>query len=138
MNMNNEPIRLPALVALVVVLACAIAVSLLLHLEPKEAVSLVLGVLAVFAPALAVTESKRARTDSPATIEAKWQAHASAVASDLADRTGTPVEVTVPDIDLSTPAEGDAGAGDELDPADLKRRVEYLEGAVNVLVRNAS
>lgn len=111
MNMNNEPIRLPALIALVVVLACAIAVSLLLHLEPKEAVSLVLGVLAVFAPALAVTESKRARTDSPATIEAKWQAHATSVATDLADRTGPAViEIGKATIDLSTPAEFDEPA----------------------------
>lgn len=104
MNMTNEPIRLPALIALIVVIACAIAVSFLLDLEPADAVALVVGVLALFTPALAVTESKRARTDSPATIEAKWQAHASAVATDLADRTETPAQITAPDIDLSTPA----------------------------------
>jgi len=72
MNMNNEPIRLPALIALVVILACAVAISLLLGLELDVALATVLGVLAVIgAPVVAITESKRARTDSPATIESR-------------------------------------------------------------------
>lgn len=112
MNMNTEPIRLPTLIALFVVVACAVAVSLLLGLELADAVALVLGVLAVVgAPAVAVTESKRSRTDSPATITATWEAHASAVASDLADRTEAPIERTAPGIDLSSPASLDEPGG---------------------------
>lgn len=103
MNMSTEPIRLPALIALVVVIACVIALSLLLHLEPENAVALVLGVLGVFAPALAFAESKRARTDSPATIDALHAQYAarndSAGITELGSATLT--------LDLATPPELD-------------------------------
>lgn len=70
MNMTTEPIRLPALLALVVVLVCAVAISLLLGLDLQVSIAVVLGVLAVVgAPVVAVAESKRARTDSPATVD---------------------------------------------------------------------
>lgn len=100
MNMNTEPIRLPALIALVVVVACAIAVSLLLDLDPADAVALVVGVLALFTPALAVTESKRARTDSPATIQALHAQYA----ADRADSAGITIAGDPASVlDLSTP-----------------------------------
>lgn len=72
MNMSTEPIRLPAwlasLLALVILPALA---SLLTGVDWR---TVLIGVIAVVIPLLGYTESARARTDSPATIQSQYEA----------------------------------------------------------------
>lgn len=71
MNMNNEPIRLPAWLAslLAIVILPALS-SLLLGTDWR---TVLVGVIAAVIPLIAYTESKRARTDSPATIQSRLE-----------------------------------------------------------------
>lgn len=77
MNMQTEPIRLPALIAAAVVVVLAIVIAVVLKVDINEAIVIVIGAFGLTAPAIAFTESKRARTDSPATIETRIAGFAS-------------------------------------------------------------
>lgn len=75
MNMQNEPIRLPAwLASLLAVVVLPALSSLLLGADWR---TVLVGVIAAVIPLIAYTESKRARTDSPATVETRLQGLAS-------------------------------------------------------------
>jgi len=73
MNMSNEPIRLPALAFAVGLVALVVVVALVMGVDFNTALGYVAGALALGGGTVAVAESKRARTDSPATIETRLQ-----------------------------------------------------------------
>jgi uncharacterized transporter YbjL len=69
MNMSTEPIRLPALIIATVIVVLAIIIAVVLGLELDEALILVLGAFTASGALVANAETKRAFTDSPATVE---------------------------------------------------------------------
>lgn len=69
MNMHTEPIRLPAWIASLLALVILPALSeLLTGVGWRE---VLVGVIAAVIPLLAAVETRRAFTDSPATIDAQ-------------------------------------------------------------------
>lgn len=71
MNMNTEPLRLPALMWAVLVVLLVLLVSVVTGRTFEEAVGLVALALTLAGGVVANAESKRARTDSPATIQTR-------------------------------------------------------------------
>lgn len=71
LDMRHEPIRIPALVYALILLAGPIAVAWLLGLDVREAAATVILGLIAGGGIIARAESVRARVDSPATIEAR-------------------------------------------------------------------
>jgi uncharacterized transporter YbjL len=69
MNMTNEPIRLPALLVSSAIVVLAIVAAVVLRLELAEALLLISGAFTTSGALVARAETKRAFTDSPATIE---------------------------------------------------------------------
>lgn len=74
MNMNTEPIRLPAwLYAIILVVGPPLA-SILVGGDARQAIAVALLGLVAGGGVIARAESIRARTDSPATIHAQYEA----------------------------------------------------------------
>lgn len=71
LDMRHEPIRLPALLWAALVVVLAIAITVIVGLPLQEAITTVLAVVAIVGGPVAMAESRRARTDSPATIQAQ-------------------------------------------------------------------
>lgn len=71
MNMTTEPIRLPAIVVAVLVVVGPVAIAALMGADVKTAIATAIGGLIASGGVIGVTESRRARTDSPATIDAR-------------------------------------------------------------------
>ena len=72
-NMTTEPIRLPALAVAVLLVAGPVAIAWLLGADVREAIATALGGLIASGGVIGVAESRRARTDSPATIAAETE-----------------------------------------------------------------
>lgn len=69
MNMTSEPLRLPAWLASLLAVVALPALSALL--ETGDWREVLIGAVAAVIPLIALTESARARTDSPATIDTR-------------------------------------------------------------------
>lgn len=96
MNMQNEPIRLPAVVVSVIVFIVSIVVPLINGADPVVVVSAALIGLTGAGGLFAASESKRARTDSPLTLQAQ-QADFIANVGDAGRVQQTPSTVTEAD-----------------------------------------
>lgn len=81
MNMNTEPIRLPAWATAVLAIVLPPVIALLLEQDWKVALATSLGGLLVGGGIVAKAESARAFTNSPATVERNFQAAVSAGAT---------------------------------------------------------
>lgn len=68
MNMYTEPIRLPAVVVALLLLFGPPLAAVLLGADVRETIATAILGLVASGGIIGVTESKRARTDSPATI----------------------------------------------------------------------
>lgn len=69
MNMRTEPIRLPAIAWALLTVIVAAAIAWALDLELEEVIVIIGGAIVTTGGAVALAESRRARTDSPATVE---------------------------------------------------------------------
>jgi len=67
--MTTEPIRLPAIAWGLLVVVLAIVIAVVLDVDIERAIGIVFAAIATAGGVVALAESKRARTDSPATIE---------------------------------------------------------------------
>lgn len=77
MNMHTEPIRLPAIVVAILLVIGPPVAAILLGADAREAIATAILGLVASGGVIARTESVRARTDSPATIETRLSALAS-------------------------------------------------------------
>lgn len=68
LDLQHEPVRLPAVVVAVLLLVGPVAIAALLGADVREAVATALGGLIASGGVIGAAESVRARTDSPATI----------------------------------------------------------------------
>lgn len=71
MNMNTEPIRLPAWATAVLLVIGTPAAAILLGQDPREVIATAILALVASGGVIGYAESRRARTDSPATIAAR-------------------------------------------------------------------
>lgn len=69
MDMHHEPIRLPALAVAVLLVGGPVAIAWLLGADVREAVAAAIAGLIASGGVIGAAESRRARVDSPATIE---------------------------------------------------------------------
>jgi multisubunit Na+/H+ antiporter MnhB subunit len=78
MDMEHEPIRLPAIVVAILIVVAAAGVAALLDLDINQVIAIIVGTVPVAAGLMGYAESRRARTMSPATVKESVQGLADA------------------------------------------------------------
>jgi hypothetical protein len=78
MDMEHEPIRLPAIVWAILLVVAAAVVAALLDMELSDVVAIIVAASVPAAGVVGYAESKRARTMSPATVKESVQGLADA------------------------------------------------------------
>lgn len=102
MNMNTEPIRLPAILVALLIIGGPALVAALLGQDWRVALAASVAALIPAGGVIGAAESRRARTDSPATVEARFRA-AQARADAAAAPVFTELAVATGVEDFSTP-----------------------------------
>jgi len=87
-DMQHEPIRLPAIVTAVILTIVPPVAAILLGADPAEAIGTALLGLTGGSTVVAAAESKRARTDSPATLIAAARRNAAELEAIAAEQLG--------------------------------------------------
>lgn len=104
MDMQSEPIRLPALVVAVLLVVGPPVAAVLNGANPKEAIATAILGLVASGGVLGVAESRRARTDSPATIAQRFEVAAAVAATAPAGPGDDVASTSAPaGVDLSQP-----------------------------------